>query len=478
MRDSLEAALDSFPGLQPADGPHLGSHAHAEGESVVFALGFAPNGAGRTARLVVDFIMSHMGAGRRLDGRAPVRANAALACGCAPPDALFYACSTPQAATFVRMLRYASPAPQGPPRPAATSKKTPLSVLLGHAFETFDEGYRNTQADDPVKPSLGIWSNVLRAIGDDGLPTRDLSMRTVLSRRAARAVLRDLQRLGWLALEKRRGRSYLRLTPAGRRARDNGAPSIRAVEEMWLQRFGTARVDALRRALVALASQFDVELPWCLTGYGVADASVTGGSHIAAQSGPPRIPAHGEDWPVVPRDAGSDARHLPLPALLSQALAAFTIDYEWDIAGYGAGLLATSNLLQFIGDDGMPLARASALGEVRGNGKAGLERHLVVVVAPGKPRDGSRLVHLTPKGRRARDSYAYLLMAVERDWQQRYGDCIVALREALESLDRDFDDDLPNYPSTTAWLWHSMNTASGVARARNKALGSKIGLRR
>ena len=80
-------------------------------------------------------------------------------------------------------------------------------------------------------------------------------------------------------------------------------------------------------------------------------------------------------------------------------------------------------------------------------------------------------MYLTPKGRRARDSHAYLLMAVEQDWQRRYGDCVVALREALESLEQDFGGDLPNYPSTTGWIWHSMNTASGVERAR-KTLGS------
>ena len=176
---------------------------------------------------------------------------------------------------------------------------------------------------------------------------------------------------------------------------------------------------------------------------------------------------------MVLREPGARARWLPLPALLSQALAAFTIDYEWDILGYGAGLNATSNLLQFIGDDGMPLARAAALGEVRGNGKAGLERHLVAVVAAGKPRDGSRLVYLTPKGQRARDSHGFLLAAVERDWQVRYGRTgrTEALREALEALDQDLSDDLPNYPSPTAWIWHSMNIASGVERKR-RARGS------
>ncbi len=466
----LDDALGSFPGIVKADRRRAGSHVHHDGENVILALGFDDNGAGRTARLVADFIMSRMGSGARLDGRAPVRPNAALACPCAPPDALFYACTKQQAAHFARMLSYASPRPQGPERSATTNRAKPLSVLLSHAFAAFEEDYLSAAAGDPAKPSLGVWSNALRGIGDDGVRQRDLPKYTILSRRTVRAVLRDLERLRWVAIDKRPGGSHLRLTDTGRQARDAGPALIRAVEDEWRQRFGTARVDALRASLTALVNQLDIELPWCLTGYGLADASVTGGSHVAAQVGPPRVPAHGQDWPVVLREPGAHARWLPLPALLSQALAAFTIDYEWEIFGYGAGLNATSNLLQFIGDDGMPLARAAALGEVRGNGKAGLERHLVVVVAAGKPRDGSRLVYLTPKGRRARDSHGFLLAAVERDWQARTGRT-EALREALEALDQDLSDDLPNYPSPTAWIWHSMNIASGVERKR-KARGS------
>ena len=463
MSDSLEA----FPGLVKA-GPSTGSHVHEDGDRVLFAVGFENAAAGRTARLVVDFIMSGMGNGRRLDGRAPVRPNAALACSCAPPNALFYSCNAQQAATFARMLAYASPRPQGPARPSTRLATKPLSALLGHAFAAFEEDCAKAADDDLAKPSLGIWSNVLRAIADDGLPQRDLPRRTILSRRATRAVLRDLERLGWLAVDRRQRGGYLRLTDAGRRVRAAGAAIVRDVEQAWRCRFGTRRVDALGDALAGLVRQLDVELPWCLTGYGLADASVTGGSHVAGSIGPPRIPAHGQDWPVVLREPGSDARRLPLPALVAQALTAFAIDYEWDIFGYGAGLYATSNLLRFVGDDGMPLGRAAALGEVRGNGKAGLERHLVVVVEPGKPRDMSRRVYLTPKGARARDSHDYLTIAVERDWRKRYGDCVRALRDALEDMDRDLGPDLPDYPSPTAWLWHAMTTASAVARQREQ----------
>ena len=467
MSDSLDAALRSFPGLAKADGQGAGSHVHGgqEDDRVLITLGFENNGAGKTARLVVDFIMSHMGNGSRLDSRAPVYPDAALACSCAPPDAVFYSCSAQQVANFARALLYASPRPQGPARPATRLAAPPLSVLLSHAFAAFEEDYASAATADLARPSLGLWSNVLRGIGKDGLATRDLPRRTILSRRTTRAVLRDLARLDWLAVDRGQRGGYLRLTAAGRRVRSAGAALVCDVEHAWLQRFGTRRIQALRDALAGLVDQLDIELPWCLTGYGLADASVTGGSHIAGKIGPPRIPAHGEDWPVVLREPGSNAARMPLSALIAQALAAFTIDYEWDIFGYGAGLNATSNLLRRIGD-GMPLAQAAALGEVSGNGKAGLERHLVVVVEPGKPRDTSRRVYLTPKGKRARDSHESLLTDVERDWRTRHGDCVAALRTALEDLDRDLGADLPDYPSPTAWIRHSMIVASAVARRR------------
>ena len=90
---------------------------------------------------------------------------------------------------------------------------------------------------------------------------------------------------------------------------------------------------------------------------------------------------------MVLRDPQSDVSDLPLPALLSKVLAAFTIDYERERLGW---LGPASNLLQFIDDDGTTLGRAAASG-VKGNGKSLLERHLVVVVEPGKPSDMNRM---------------------------------------------------------------------------------------
>ena len=458
MSEAIAAALDGFPGIVTGPEAVAGSHAHVEAERVVLALRFADDQEGEVARMVADFVFSHMGNGRRLDGRAPIVPEHESPYGRETPDLTWYVCTHQQAATFARMLRYASPEPQGPARPKRVLRTQPLSTLLSHAFVAFERGF--DEARLLTQPSLGVWSNALRAIPDDGLNRRDFSKRTVISKRAASGVLRDAERLGWLAVEKEGRTAVVRLTTVGRQARDAMGALIQDLEADWEKRFGSKRMATLRDALSALVAQFDIELPWCLTGYGPADASTTGGNHIAAKPGPPRIPHHGQDWPVVLRKPNTDISNQPLPALLSQALAGFTIDYEWEIFGYGAGLNATANLLQHVPDEGIPLGDAKPRGEVAGNGKAGAERHLVAVVELGKPRDMTRRVFLTPKGRRARDSYAHLVTQVERDWRKRYGDCVGELRRALEAIDSQLGEGLPDYPDTTKWFFHSMVAAS------------------
>lgn len=459
---TLAAALRAFPGIVTRRTAAERSHVAEAGEKIVVALVFASGPSGRVATLVIDFIMSHMGEQRRLDSHAPVRQSAAPAGG--NPHAAYYVLSARQATIAARYLRYASADVHGPRRPRTKLIERPLPVLLSHAFVAFEREYREALAKAPGAPSLGIWANVLRAIPDAGLDRRELAPRTVLSLRGVRAVLRDLERLRWLTSEKQgRGEHLLRLTKAGREARDAAPRLIAQLERRWRRQYGADLGKKLQQALADIAAQLDVCWPWCLTGYGPGDVSVAGGSHVAASQGPPRIPAHGADWPVVLRGANGGAAKAPLPALLSEVLAAFTADYESDAFGYGAGLGATSNMLHFVQSAGLPLGEAAECGEVRGNGKAGMERHLVVVVEPGKARDESRRVYLTPKGQRARDSHAYLVSAVEQAWRRRYGKAVPALREALEALDSQLPAGLPNYPDTTAWYWESMLAGSAAA---------------
>ena len=99
---------------------------------------------------------------------------------------------------------------------------------------------------------------------------------------------------------------------------------LEAAERAWRDRFGTTFVEDLRAALVGRVQRVDVELPHFPTGYGQGDSSMTGGAFVPGESGPPRIPPHGEEWPVVLReDREAVWRDYPLS---DDALAALRAD--------------------------------------------------------------------------------------------------------------------------------------------------------
>ena len=339
--------------------------------------------------------------------------------------------------------------------PVADLSQSPLPTLLGRAIGAFTLDYDQARRGDRSIPQLGTWANALRVLDADGTDQRQLARRAVISRRVAEVVVNRLERHRRVAVERRaiegkRGKAKIvRLTASGEAGRASAAALVDKMQGDWRQRFGNATIDQLRDALSTVADRLPVELPHYPAAYGAADPSVTGGNYIPEDPGPPRIPAHGQDWPVVLREPGKEARHLPLVALLSQVLAAFAIDYERERFG---SLPAVSNFLRFVGDDGVTLGRAQALGGVAGNGKTLHERHLDVVVEPGRPRDMSRRVFLTPKARRVRDAYPRLVMEIEDRWREQYASTIPPMCTALMAMNERFDADLNDYPSTTAWI--------------------------
>ena len=146
---------------------------------------------------------------------------------------------------------------------------------------------------------------------------------------------------------------------------------------------------------------------------------------------------------------------MPMPALLSQALAGFAIEYEMEKLGRLGHVLS---LFRFIGNEGIRLETVRSVGGITGNGRSLHERHMNIVLEPGKPTDNSRKVYLSPKARRARDSYSYLVCELESRWRRRYGEeVMINLRDSLESLSRFWPKDCPDYPNTTSWMlpWFS-----------------------
>lgn len=337
----------------------------------------------------------------------------------------------------------------------ATRKNTPprtLPALLTHALVAFTRDYEGS----PDVPRLVVFSNMLRVIDDNGVDIKALPGLARISQRAVRVALRDLERDGWLTVKpvkKTKGLKIARLTAAGQRARDAGHAQIGSIEQDWPARYGKKRIGDLRAWLQALVRQIDVELPHYPTGYGQGDSSFTGGNYVAADPGPPRIPGHGEEWPIVLRNDPDAVSTLPLPALLSQALVAFTIDYDSDTESVFGGLGGAVTFFRFVGDAGMPLGEASQIGDVIGTGRSNLERHRLVDVEPGKPHGAGRLVTLTSRGKRVRDGYPGRVAEIEQNWRANHGAKIIdGLRKTLEALDDRLENDLPDFPDTNTWL--------------------------
>lgn len=300
-----------------------------------------------------------------------------------------------------------------------------LPALLSHSLAALEADYEDGHA-----PPLVVWSNVLRVLGDGHVHVRDLPALSRMSVRAVRISNQFLERDGLLTIADK----VVRLTTSGSRALQNGQDRIDAIASTW--------PISLRDALEKVVRGIDVELPHYPTGYGQGDSSFTGGDSIPAEPGPPRIPAHGMEWPVVLRDVAA-VGELPLSALLSQALIAFTIDYDAPGEGVFGGLNTAVRFFRHVPDTGITLAEAKQSGGVSGTGRSNFERHRLVTVDNG-------VVVLTPRGKRVRDAYPARAFAVEAEWCGRFGtSAIDGLRHELEALDIKGQ---PDFPDTNTWL--------------------------
>jgi DNA-binding MarR family transcriptional regulator len=159
---------------------------------------------------------------------------------------------------------------------------------------------------------------------------------------------------------------------------------------------------------------------------------------------------------------------LPLPALLSRPLVAFTIEFDnesehrlphrttWGPAAgsrRGPWLVSQAmwaNFMQFVGAGGAPLRDLDDLARI--TNLAGLERWGYIVVHPdpadGRPVPPRRdwIVAPTPAGRRAQHVWQPLADMIEDRWRDRFGASdVIALRAALAALVAGLDVELPPY---------------------------------
>jgi methyltransferase (TIGR00027 family) len=146
----------------------------------------------------------------------------------------------------------------------------------------------------------------------------------------------------------------------------------------------------------------------------------------------------------------------PLSALLSQALVAFTIEFDNEsehqiqhrtTSGPAAGSRGPwlvsetmwANFMQFVRPAGVPLRDVAALADI--TNLNGLERWGYVTVGPDRADDRAKpprrdwVVHPTAAGQRAQHIWRPLTAEIERRWRDRFGaEHVGALADALRGL--------------------------------------------
>lgn len=408
------------------------------GRSIEVAFKFNSTNLDRIDALLVEFVANRVGSTK-----------------CKPSDGkdatVCYRCNATQAREFGRYLAYASTLPMAVSPPLIDHARTPLPVLLTRALIAFTREYEQSPPNNGL-PSLAVWSNILQAVPKSGIEVKEFEKSAVLAKRVAKVVVRHASDHGLVNVEKppaKRSKPVVKLTEEGERLRKVGANRVKKVETAWHANFGK-HFERLRTSLDAITKSLELEYPNYITGYGAADESLTGGSYLPAEEGPPRIPARGEEWPVVERDLRKAPKAKNLTAQLSQTLMQFALDYEAEDLGR---LGLTTMFFQYLPDEGMRLGDARRHYAITGNGKSLHERHMYVVLEPGKSSDSKRGVFPTQKTRRARDAYPYLVAAIETRWEERYGRPLMTnLRKSLEAMTTTNSEELPEYPDTTAWM--------------------------
>ncbi len=159
----------------------------------------------------------------------------------------------------------------------------------------------------------------------------------------------------------------------------------------------------------------------------------------------------------------------PLPTLLSQALVAFTVEFDNEAerqmphrtttgsarAGRGPWLVSQAmwaNVLQYVDDEGTRVEDIHLRSCTTSDSLAGLRRWRYVTVDPwphqgqGGAAPADSVVRLTPAGRRAAATWRPLASTIEERWRSRFGaSAIEELARTLDALVTRYDRPLPRY---------------------------------
>jgi DNA-binding MarR family transcriptional regulator len=316
----------------------------------------------------------------------------------------------------------------------APMDRLPLPTLLSHALVAFiiefdnefehqtphrttNHGATPGSVNPPYLLSMVMWVMLLRFVGEDGVPVRELQSQAHLPDKEFRMwLIRMSKWWGYVIVERNPDpqKWMVRPTPGGRKALESWRPLTGVIEKRWQKRFASGLVEELRESLSALIQQFDAELPDCLPilGYGLLS-----------------------QVPDTNRPA-AEASNRALPTLLSKALLAFALDFERESE---LSLAICANALRLIDEGGVRVRDLPRLAGVSKEAIATslsfLEKRGYAAVEPQTAGSRVKVLKLMPKGRHARDTYHQLVWTIEERWQELFGhDTVRRARESLERL--------------------------------------------
>lgn len=161
------------------------------------------------------------------------------------------------------------------------------------------------------------------------------------------------------------------------------------------------------------------------------------------------------------------ASRLPLPALLSQVLVAFTIEFDNEFerqmphrttnhdaeadtrqSPWLVSMVMWWNCMRFVDEKGISVAQLESLARTKTN-LHGMQRWGYIIVGPADgPRTPARsewMIRATRNGASAREIWGPLFDAIEKRWQSRFGeDRVDRLRASLQALAARLDIGLPD----------------------------------
>ena len=289
--------------------------------------------------------------------------------------------------------------PRTPSLPTALSQALiAFTIEFDNEFEHRVEHHTGNRKGGGVwLTSMVMWSNFMRLVPEGGVPLSQVEANGRITN------FDGLQRWGYIRVEP--ADQTVHPEPGGRRAQEVWRPLANEIEERWRERLGNAAVDELRQALSSVA---DPALPLYLPVVRYADGMRAG--HVRDAPG-----AVAED----------------IAALLSQALLAFTLEYEDES---DLSLALSADVVRVLSVDGVPvrdMPSRSGVSKEAITAAAGFLQRSGYVAIELDPASGAKLVKLTDQGLAAQTRHARLAKAVEGRWRNRLGSGFDRLSRAL-----------------------------------------------